>query len=612
MGRGPFDSCYDRGYFFNYGFNPEHIPNSGSKVIRVEGGVAPYTWEITGTKFTLAEAETDVQYNIVVGDDTVDAGDSETLTVTDACGTEVSGDIIGCEPAEITTCCDDAGYDLSMVYSPLYVAKGITTKVVVSGGCPVYLWEISGTGFTLKDEYTNEAFNYIIAEPDAEGPVVLTVTDVCETEITASVYGVNTGGNEDNTGTEYSPGCKEQYVILTADTESSDSTVTKGDSATLYVTGGLGPYVWTTPDNIWFDEEFSENEKTTSDLNVTIYADYEATDDVTVTVVDSCGLSAEFELEVLDPSTEVFVAVGVKYGGATDLAMTSVAGTEWIQQSTPSGGSWTDVCWSPQLKLFCAVGYYASNYVMTSPDGAVWTARTAPASTWRGVCWSPDLELFCAVGRNTDISAGTVMTSPDGITWTSQTCSYYSRWYDVCWSPELGKFCAVASLGATQRIMISSDGASWTGYAPPVYNSWNSVCWSPELELFCAVSDSGSSNKVITSPDGVVWTPRTTNNDFWFGVCWSPELELFCAVAYYGTGGQVMTSPNGVTWTPRNAVNDNYWYDVCWSTERSIFCAVAMTPESEGVMISEDGTTWAAQEAAENEEWVAVCWSSSE
>jgi hypothetical protein len=36
---------------------------------------------------------------------------------------------------------------------------------------------------------------------------------------------------------------------------------------------------------------------------------------------------------------------------------------------------------------------------MTSPDGIVWTSHTTPNDKdWYSVCWSPELKLFCAVG----------------------------------------------------------------------------------------------------------------------------------------------------------------------------------------------------------------------
>ena len=86
-----------------------------------------------------------------------------------------------------------------------------------------------------------------------------------------------------------------------------------------------------------------------------------------------------------------------------------------------------------------------------------WTIRTSAAdNNWGNICWSPELGLFCDVA-----SSGTgngVMTSPDGITWTTRTSAADNNWNSVCWSPELGLFCAVASSGTNNRAMTSPDG----------------------------------------------------------------------------------------------------------------------------------------------------------
>ena len=88
---------------------------------------------------------------------------------------------------------------------------------------------------------------------------------------------------------------------------------------------------------------------------------------------------------------------------------------------------------------------------------AKWTQRTLPSSkNWQSICWSPELRLFCAMAQ----SSNTAATSPDGITWTERTLPVSQYWTDICWSPELGLFCAMAS--GSNKIAISSNGISWT------------------------------------------------------------------------------------------------------------------------------------------------------
>jgi hypothetical protein len=85
-----------------------------------------------------------------------------------------------------------------------------------------------------------------------------------------------------------------------------------------------------------------------------------------------------------------------------------------------------------QLGMFVAVAYGGVDYIMTSPDGITWTARTPSSdSYWRSVCWSPELSLFVAVAyEGTD----SIMTSPDGITWTARTSPSNSLWHSVVWA----------------------------------------------------------------------------------------------------------------------------------------------------------------------------------
>ena len=156
---------------------------------------------------------------------------------------------------------------------------------------------------------------------------------------------------------------------------------------------------------------------------------------------------------------------------------------------------------------------------------AKWTERTLPSSkSWSSVCWSPELRLFCSVAQNSNAA----ITSPDGITWTERTLTTTLNWYSVCWSPELGLFCAIAY--SSNAAITSPDGITWTERTLPSSKSWSSVCWSPELRLFCAVAV--NSNTVATSPDGITWIQKTLpSSKSWSSVCWSPELRLFCAVA---------------------------------------------------------------------------------
>jgi hypothetical protein len=251
------------------------------------------------------------------------------------------------------------------------------------------------------------------------------------------------------------------------------------------------------------------------------------------------------------------------------------------------------VAWSPELKLFAAVGPNGS-YVRTSSDGINWASHSCTSNSWIHICWSPELELFAAVANTTGSSQ--VMTSPDGSTWTDRTTpSGKGPWRSICWSPSLGLFVAVATDGSGTQAMTSSNGTDWNIQSTPgAIRYWKSVCWSEELGLFVAVSFDHGGSAIMTSPDGSTWTDRTSpSSDIYNGVCWSPELGLFVAVG--GAGNAV--SSNGIDWTHVDVPSINLWYSVAWSPELKLFLAVAYTASADGTkmaMVSVDGINWIA------------------
>jgi len=290
-----------------------------------------------------------------------------------------------------------------------------------------------------------------------------------------------------------------------------------------------------------------------------------------------------------------------KPAGTTERMLLALVKDGAWQSGTIEGNNWADICWSPELGLFCAVSWSGTYRVATSPDGVTWTSRAAAAGEWYGVCWSAELALFCAVGYN----SGTyrVMTSPNGINWTGQTADA-NNWFAVTWSAELALFCAVAGSG-TYRVMTSPNGINWTGQTAAEANNWLDICWSRELGLFCAVATTGT-YRVMTSSNGIAWTGQSAAAaNLWCGVAWSPELRLFCAVAT--STSAVMTSPDAVTWTGQTPAEANAWREVAWSPGLGLFCAVAVGGTNRS-MVSKDGVNWTTKSAAAVLEWRALCW----
>jgi hypothetical protein len=163
---------------------------------------------------------------------------------------------------------------------------------------------------------------------------------------------------------------------------------------------------------------------------------------------------------------------------------------------------------------------------MTSPDGVIWTARTASAAnSWQSVTYGDG--QFVAVAYD---GTNKVMTSPDGTTWTSQT-SPSSDWNAVTFGE--GTFVAVG----TNSVMTSTNGTSWTSRTSAQANTWYSVAYGEGT--FVAVSEAGT-NRVMTSPDGTTWTVRTAGEaNWWYDVVYGEGK--FVATALTGTN-RVMTS----------------------------------------------------------------------
>ena len=263
--------------------------------------------------------------------------------------------------------------------------------------------------------------------------------------------------------------------------------------------------------------------------------------------------------------------------------------------------NWLSVCWSPELKLFCAVAYNGTNRVMVSNNGINWSNATSGviANPWISVCWSPELKLFCAVANNNSGNPNeSIMLSTDGINWKNATYSQGINYTSVCWSPELKKFLAVGLNKGSYT--SSSNGYTWTNRLETFSELYNlaAVCWSPELNLFCAVAN-GKTATITSSftkkSENILPTGLTLN-----GVCWSPELRLFCAVGINSivANNNIVLSSDGINWSyARSGVPSSIsvWSSVCWVSELGVFCAVSSTINKRNtdlIIISKNGYDW--------------------
>lgn len=286
----------------------------------------------------------------------------------------------------------------------------------------------------------------------------------------------------------------------------------------------------------------------------------------------------------------------------TGLGVVNVPNGTW-QLVASTAGSYFSVCWSPDLNLFCAVGQ--SGAVITSPDGLIWTGRTAAeANDWECVCWSPQQALFVAVSLN---GTNQVMTSPNGTTWTARAESEANLWVGVCWAAELSLFVAVAASG-THRVMTSPDGITWTNRTAASADAWVRVAWSPSLSLLVAVANTSGTASVMTSPDGTTWTSRSHSTFKPWDVVWAESLGLFVVAG----DDQFMTSSNGTSWTLSSFSNTaRTWNGITYAPEVGQLIATAReTSITDAVAMSPDGVSWNVQSVpSSGGSWQSVTWS---
>jgi hypothetical protein len=105
-------------------------------------------------------------------------------------------------------------------------------------------------------------------------------------------------------------------------------------------------------------------------------------------------------------SPELGLFCAVSETPANGEIMTSPDGQTWTVR-TGTGVAKTRVCWASGLNNFCAVGGLGAYRVSTSPDGINWTNRTtAGVNALKAVCYSPELKRFCASGWGGTSSGG--------------------------------------------------------------------------------------------------------------------------------------------------------------------------------------------------------------
>jgi hypothetical protein len=219
----------------------------------------------------------------------------------------------------------------------------------------------------------------------------------------------------------------------------------------------------------------------------------------------------------------------------------------WVSRASPNNFILSGLCFGSGK--FVAVGYGRS--IMTSADGLVWAAQTAPdAQFYQGwaVIW--DGTQFVMVGDKefNVVQPPLIATSPDGVTWTRR------NWTPADGETSLRDVAAGAgkltAVGANGAIVSSRDnGATWANESGSNGVSFYGVAANGSTRV--AVAKNGSNGAILVNA-GSGWVSASGVTDFApMDVTWTGSQ--FVAVGgndyNFGASAVVMTSPDGVTWS---------------------------------------------------------------
>lgn len=231
--------------------------------------------------------------------------------------------------------------------------------------------------------------------------------------------------------------------------------------------------------------------------------------------------------------------VALANNASTNSILTTLDGASWTSATIPTG-DWLAVTYGNGR--FVAVTYQGTNRIMYSADGLSWTAVAAPAggaNAWRSVTYGNGLFVAVACGLGTTCGAGTgnfVMTSPDGVTWTARSAPG-KIWNSVTYGN--GLFVAVSESTGSGNIMTSPDGITWTSRTSALTGFYKVVYGNGRFVATSWLSPSA----VATSPDGITWSSQTLT-----GVS-SLSNIMYANNLFYGVSSGLFSSSDGASWS---------------------------------------------------------------
>jgi hypothetical protein len=182
--------------------------------------------------------------------------------------------------------------------------------------------------------------------------------------------------------------------------------------------------------------------------------------------------------------------VNVSNSGGSGQVFTSPDGFVWTSRTAASNDTWSAITYGNGLFVAVAIAYSGGGGIMTSPDGITWTLRVGVGpGGFTGVAYGNGTYVATKTG-----SPGTMVTSYDGITWNDQTTGISS----------LTVYFAEGIFTTGKH--YSTDGSTWIAASAPNF----AVKITYGNGYFMAVTD--TEIKYLYSINGITWTADTPPN----------------------------------------------------------------------------------------------------
>lgn len=247
----------------------------------------------------------------------------------------------------------------------------------------------------------------------------------------------------------------------------------------------------------------------------------------------------------------------------------------------PPGGTVGDRMVDP-LRMTYADGTYVIGgsgafYLVTSTDGATWTARTVTGlganTTLYTVTYGGGLFMGCGIGN-----FGIFITSTDAVTWTVRSIDVWGT-LSYVYAATYGNNLYVAC-GQAGRLATSTDTITWTLRSVNGTNNLFSVTYSATDDLYVCT---GSGGFISTSTDAITWTRRTS------GLIANMLYSIYANNIYMvsGASGYLATSTDAITWTARTVGTITNYNQIAYGN--NIFM---LAGGNSSTPTSTDGITW--------------------